>query len=105
MSFYDDYLGVLNGSAQFNQQQASNAFGQSHNLAALAGAGARVYDIQDYMGAHSRTAAPKPTCKIGKVTPKPGFILDYSHPDKVRAKVRTDYTLWQQFLIWWRYSW
>ena len=99
-------------SQQLAQQQALSAFGSplgsfANSLAdgALAGLGARAYDIQDYMGARSHSAAPKPTCKIGKVTPKPGYILDYDHPDKVRAKVRTDYTLWQQFLIWWRYSW
>lgn len=43
---------------------------------------------------------PDPTAKIGKVTPKPGYIRDYAHPDGVRAKTMQDYTYWQRFLFW-----
>lgn len=45
---------------------------------------------------------------IGKVTPKPGYIIDWMHHDyttrtvtgHVRAKTKYDYTLWERFLIW-----
>lgn len=45
-------------------------------------------------------ANPPPEAKLGRITPKPGYIRDPDHPDGVRAKVPSDYTRWQRFLIW-----
>ena len=39
--------------------------------------------------------------KIGKITPKPGYIRDPGNPDLVRVKVKTDYTWPERFILWW----
>lgn len=44
---------------------------------------------------------PKTGARIGKITPKPGYIRDYGNPDLVRAKVKTDYTWPERFILWW----
>lgn len=45
--------------------------------------------------------------KIGKITPKPGYVLDWSHPDRIRLKILSDYpflkrpaVMWSVFKLW-----
>ena len=103
-------------SQQFSQRQASSAFVTIVGGGGCGGAGGSGVIVRDFGESGTLNGGfgsfvggiprgPSPTCRIGKITPKSGYILDYDHPDNVRAKVRTDYTLWQQFLIWWGFNW
>ena len=48
-----------------------------------------------------RVQQPAPAAKIGKVTAKPGYILDPLAKDGVRAKIPSDYTRFERVVIWW----
>ncbi len=95
----------LDARAQYlagQQQSMASAF----NHAGLAGLAGQLGSFGGFVGAIPGSAfrappPPKPTCRIGKVTPKPGFILDIFHPDRVRVKVLADYSRWERLLIWW----
>ena len=53
------------------------------------------------MADRQRAQRPVPAAKIGKVTAKPGYILDPLATDGVRAKVPSDYTRFERVVIWW----
>ena len=44
-------------------------------------------------------AKKKPAARIGKITPKPGYIRDSSHPDGVRAEGFRDCSLGKRLFV------
>ena len=95
---YYSSLGALFGVPQQHPFGSQNASFQA-DLARQQQQAA--FQAEAFVRAYRPAPAPNPPAKIGKITPKPGYILDWSHPDKVRAKVPSDYTRLERLVIWW----
>ena len=93
---------MANAGAQQAQQSAYAQ--QTSFLGGLVGGGS-----DGYMGAfgmcgtvdEQNAETSKTGSRIGKITPKPGYIRDYGSLDLVRVKVKTDYTWPERFYLWW----
>ncbi len=131
MSIYDDVYGQLGSNTQQSAmlarhaaQQPTSALGNSLRLQGLFGAsqfgGSSSLDRQSYRNQqmayaaiNAKTVEKKPIAMIGKITPKPGYIVMAVHHNYcnrtvtgyVRKKVLSDYTRWERLLIWLHTPW
>ena len=79
------------------QQQAARRSAACGGLGLGLGLGA----LGSSAGAAPRPEKYKPVARIGKVTPKPGYIMDSSHPDGVRLRGWADYSWDEKPIVAW----
>ncbi len=65
----------------------------------LSAAHLRGHSLYDSTRAQQAYKYPR-VARIGKVTPKPGVIKDWTHPDRYRWKIMSDYKWWERVVIW-----